>query len=95
MPLNSDKTLAWNNASYYWYANDFFITGDEASSTHGIEDVAEKLDTIFQPSRVLAANKYVETGMVCILLSSFSEAMQTDDGEDISSREVKMIMKEK
>ena len=77
--------------------NDFFITGDEASLRPMVlKDVAEKTGYDISTISRVSSSKYVETEHgVYPLKFFFSEAMQTDDGEDISSREVKMIMKEK
>lgn len=77
--------------------NDFFITGDEASLRPMVlKDVAEKTGYDISTISRVSNSKYVETEHgVYPLKFFFSEAMQTDDGEDISSREVKMIMKEK
>ena len=77
--------------------SDFFITGDEASLRPMVlKDVAEKTGYDISTISRVSSSKYVETEHgVYPLKFFFSEAMQTDDGEDISSREVKMIMKEK
>ncbi|MDR1883942.1 MAG: RNA polymerase factor sigma-54 [Prevotella sp.] len=75
---------------------DFFLTGDEAQLKPMIlKDVAQytKFD-ISTISRV-SNSKYVQTNFgVYPLKYFFSESMQTDTGEEISSREVKAILKE-
>lgn len=73
---------------------DFFLTGDDASMKPMIlKDVAEitKLD-ISTVSRV-ANSKYVQTEFGTFKLKYFfSESMQTDSGEEVSTREVKSIL---
>ena len=76
---------------------DFFITGEEASLKPMIlKDVADKTGYDISTISRVSNSKYVETEHgVYSLKFFFSEAMQTEDGEDISSREVKLLMKEK
>lgn len=76
---------------------DFFITGDEASLKPMIlKDVAEKTGFDISTISRVSNSKYVQTETgVYPLKFFFSESMRTDDGEDISSREVKMILKGK
>ncbi|MDD2474732.1 MAG: RNA polymerase factor sigma-54 [Dysgonamonadaceae bacterium] len=76
---------------------DFFITGDEAMLKPMIlKDVAEKTGFDISTISRVSNSKYVQTHAgVFPLKFFFSEAMQTDDGEDISSREVKIILKQK
>lgn len=76
---------------------DFFITGEETSlKPMVLKDVAEKTGYDISTISRVSNSKYVETEYgVYPLKFFFSEAMQTEDGEDVSSREVKLIMKEK
>lgn len=76
---------------------DFFITGDEATLKPMIlKDVAEKTGFDISTISRVSNSKYVQTQTgVYPLKFFFSESMRTDEGEDISSREVKMILKEK
>ncbi|MBS1643935.1 MAG: RNA polymerase factor sigma-54 [Bacteroidetes bacterium] len=73
---------------------EFFLTGDDATMKPMIlKDVAEitKLD-ISTVSRV-ANSKYVQTEFGTYKLKYFfSESMQTDSGEEVSTREVKSIL---
>ncbi len=76
---------------------DFFITGDEATLKPMIlKDVAEKTGFDISTISRVSSSKYVQTETgVYPLKFFFSESMRTDDGEDISSREVKIILKQK
>lgn len=76
---------------------DFFITGDESTLKPMIlKDVAEKTGFDISTISRVSNSKYVQMHAgIFPLKFFFSEAMQTDSGEDISSREVKIILKEK
>ena len=76
---------------------DFFITGDEATLKPMIlKDVAKKTGYDISTISRVSNSKYVQTHAgVFPLKFFFSEAMQMDDGEDISSREVKIILRQK
>lgn len=75
---------------------DFFLTGDESQLKPMIlKDVA--LQTGYDISTIsrVSNSKYVQTSFgIYPLKYFFSESMQTDTGEEISSREVKAILKE-
>lgn len=75
---------------------DFFLTEDETTLKPMIlKDVAERTGLDISTISRVSNSKYVQTnGGVYPLKFFFSEAMQTSDGEDISSREVKLILKE-
>ena len=76
---------------------DFFITGDESNLKPMIlKDIAERTGYDISTISRVSNSKYVQTNTgVFPLKFFFSEAMQTDTGEDISSREIKIILKEK
>lgn len=76
---------------------DFFITGDESNLKPMIlKDIAERTGYDISTISRVSNSKYVQTNTgVFPLKFFFSEAMQTDSGEDVSSREVKIILKEK
>lgn len=75
---------------------DFFLTEDEADLKPMIlKDVAERTGFDISTISRVSNSKYVQTnGGVYPLKFFFSEAMQTSDGEDISSREVKAALRE-
>ena len=75
---------------------DFFLTGDE-STLHPmiLKDVAERAGFDISTISRVSNSKYVQTNFgIYPLKYFFSESMQTDSGEEISTREVKKIMKE-
>lgn len=75
---------------------DFFLTGDESTLKPMIlRDVAERsgfdISTISRASN----SKYVQTNFgVFPLKYFFSESLQNDSGEEISSREIKRILQD-
>ncbi|HHU97943.1 MAG: RNA polymerase factor sigma-54 [Bacteroidota bacterium] len=75
---------------------DFFITEDESDLKPMIlKDVAERTGFDISTISRVSNSKYVQTnGAIYPLKFFFSEAMQTSDGEDISSREVKAALRE-
>lgn len=75
---------------------DFFLTGDEAQLHPMIlKDVAERTGYDISTISRVSNSKYVQTNFgIYPLKYFFSESMQTDSGEEISSREVKAILKE-
>lgn len=74
---------------------DFFLTGDEAQLKPMIlKDISETTGYNISTISRVSNSKYVQTSFgVYPLKYFFSESMQTDDGEEISSREVKAILK--
>ena len=77
--------------------HDFFITGDEATlKPMVLKDVAEKTGYDISTVSRVSNSKYVQTNAgIFNLRFFFSEAMQTESGEDVSSREVKILLKQK
>ncbi|MFV0418040.1 MAG: RNA polymerase factor sigma-54 [Dysgonomonas sp.] len=75
---------------------DFFLTGEEAQLKPMIlKDVAEHTGYDISTISRVSNSKYVQTNFgIYSLKYFFSESMQTDTGEEISSREVKAILKE-
>ena len=75
---------------------DFFLTGDEAQLRPMIlKDVAERTGYDISTISRVSNSKYVQTNFgIYSLKYFFSESMQTDTGEEISSREVKAILRE-
>ncbi|MDD2299730.1 MAG: RNA polymerase factor sigma-54 [Fermentimonas sp.] len=75
---------------------DFFLTEDETKLKPMIlKDVAERTGFDISTISRVSNSKYVQTNTnIYPLKYFFSEAMQTVDGEDISSREVKSLLME-
>ncbi len=74
----------------------FFLTGDEAMLRPMIlKDVAERTGYDISTISRVSNSKYVQTNFgIYPLKYFFSESMQNEKGEEISTREVKKIMKE-
>ena len=76
---------------------DFFLTGDEATLRPMIlKDVAERAGYDISTISRVSNSKYVQTNFgIYPLKYFFSESTKTDSGEEISTREVKKIMRER
>ena len=75
---------------------DFFLTGDETMLHPMIlKDVAVRAGYDISTISRVSSSKYVQTNLgIYSLKYFFSEATQTDSGEEISTREVKQILKD-
>ncbi len=73
---------------------EYFLTGDERSLKPMIlKDVAEKIDMDISTVSRVANSKYVDTPYGTILIKDFfSESMKNDEGDDVSTREIKNIL---
>jgi len=78
------------------YQYDYFLTGDERLLKPMIlKDIADKIEMDISTVSRVANSKYVQTEFGTFLLKSFfSEAIQTDSGEEVSNKEVKKILEE-
>lgn len=78
------------------YQYSYFLTGDERNLKPMIlKDIADKIDMDISTVSRVANSKYVQTEFGTFLLKSFfSEAIQTDSGEEVSNKEVKKILEE-
>jgi RNA polymerase sigma-54 factor len=74
---------------------EYFLTGDEKNLKPMIlKDVAEKIDMDISTVSRVANSKYVDTPYGIILIKDFfSESMKNEDGDDVSTREIKNILK--
>ena len=74
----------------------FFLTGDETSIRPMIlKDIAEKTFLDISTISRVANSKFVQTEFGSFRLKYFfSESLSTDSGEEVSTREVKMILAE-
>lgn len=77
------------------YQYDYFKTGDETMLKPMIlKDIAEKVGLDISTISRVANSKYVQTSFGTFLLKQFfSESMQKDDGQEVSTREIKSILK--
>ncbi|PLW95303.1 MAG: RNA polymerase sigma-54 factor [Marinilabiliales bacterium] len=78
------------------YQYEYFKTGDETLLKPMIlKDIAEMVHLDISTISRVANSKYVQTAFGTFLLKSFfSESMQNDDGEEVSTREIKTILKQ-
>ncbi len=76
------------------YQYDFFVTGDETELRPMIlKDIAEKTNLDISTISRVANSKFVQTEFGTYRLKFFfSESLQTDSGEEVSTREVKKIL---
>lgn len=76
------------------YQREYFLTGDDTRLRPMIlKDIAEVVNLDISTISRVANSKYVQTPFGTFLLKSFfSESMQKDDGEEVSTREIKMIL---
>ncbi len=75
---------------------DYFLTGDDRMLKPMIlKDIADRIDMDISTVSRVANSKYVQTDFGTFLLKSFfSEAIQTETGEEVSNKEVKKILEE-
>ncbi len=76
------------------YQRNYFLTGDETRLRPMIlKDIAEIVNLDISTISRVANSKYVQTPFGTFLLKSFfSESMQTENGEEVSTREIKKIL---
>lgn len=89
------QTLLVTMDSIMEYQRDYFLSGDERRLKPMIlKDIAEKIDMDISTVSRVANSKYVETPYGTKLIKDFfSESMKNDQGEDVSTREIKNILK--
>jgi RNA polymerase sigma-54 factor len=78
------------------HQREFFLTGDETKMRPMIlKDIAERVGLDISTISRVANSKYVQTNHGTYLLKFFfSESLSTDSGEEVSTREVKKILKD-
>jgi RNA polymerase sigma-54 factor len=76
------------------YQNEYFLEGDETKLKPMIlKDIADKVGLDISTISRVANSKYVETPYGTKLIKEFfSEAMKNDQGEDVSTLEIKKIL---
>jgi RNA polymerase sigma-54 factor len=74
---------------------EYFISGDESNLKPMIlNDIAKKLNMDVSTISRVASSKYVQTPFGTLLLKNlFSESFQNDDGDEISTKEIKQVVK--
>ncbi len=89
-------TLYFTMSAIMEYQKEHFLTGDETNLRPMIlKDIAEIVGMDISTISRVANSKYVQTPFGTFLLKSFfSESMQKDNGEEVSTREIKKILKD-
>ncbi len=90
------ETLLYTMSAIVEYQREFFLTGDETNLKPMIlKDIAEKVGLDISTISRVANSKYVQTDYGTYLLKSFfSESLTKEDGEEVSTIEVKKILQE-
>ncbi|HDP54914.1 MAG TPA: RNA polymerase sigma-54 factor [Bacteroidetes bacterium] len=88
------NTLMFTMQAIVEYQEDFFRTGDETRLKPMIlKDIAEVTGLDISTISRVANSKYVQTNFgIFSLKFFFSEGMQTDSGEEVSTKEIKKIL---
>ena len=76
------------------YQHEYFLTGDERKLRPMIlKDIADTIGMDVSTVSRVANSKYVDTPYGTKLIKEFfSESMKNDQGEDVSTREIKKIL---
>ena len=84
--------VTMNTIMHYQY--DYFLTGDERKLRPMIlKDIADKINMDVSTVSRVANSKYVSTPYGTKLIKEFfSESMKNDQGEDVSTKEIKKIL---
>ncbi len=91
-----NNTLLFCMQAIVDYQREFFLSGDETKLKPMIlKDIADLVGMDISTISRVANSKYVQTPYSTYLLKYFfSESLSTDEGEEVSSREVKQILKD-
>jgi RNA polymerase sigma-54 factor len=88
------QTLLVTMNSIMHFQYDYFLTGDERKLKPMIlKDIADKINMDISTVSRVANSKYVSTPYGTKLIKEFfSESMKNDQGEDVSTKEIKKIL---
>ncbi|MBU2949859.1 RNA polymerase factor sigma-54 [Tamlana agarivorans] len=88
------QTLFVTMSAIMHYQEDYFLTGDERNLKPMIlKDIADEISMDVSTVSRVANSKYVDTPYGTKLIKEFfSESMKNDQGEDVSTREIKKIL---
>lgn len=88
------QTLLYTMNAIMEFQRDYFLTGDETLLKPMIlKDIAETVNLDISTVSRVSNSKYVNTPFGTFLLKTFfSETMMNDEGEEISTREIKKIL---
>ncbi len=92
--LQRQQTLFVTMSSIMNYQQEYFLSGDERSLRPMIlKDIAEEIGMDVSTVSRVANSKYVDTPYGTKLIKEFfSESMTNDQGEEVSTREIKKIL---
>jgi RNA polymerase sigma-54 factor len=90
------NTLLTTMEAILEHQREYFLSGDETKMKPMIlKDIAEKVHLDISTVSRVANSKYVQTDFGTLPLKFFfSESLSTDSGEEVSTREVKRILKD-
>lgn len=88
------ETLMVTMSAIMHYQHDYFLTGDERNLKPMIlKDIADEIGMDVSTISRVANSKYVDTPYGTKLIKEFfSESMTNDQGEEVSTREIKKIL---
>jgi RNA polymerase sigma-54 factor len=88
------QTLFVTMSAIMHYQKDYFLTGDERNLKPMIlKDIADEINMDVSTVSRVANSKYVDTPYGTKLIKEFfSESMKNDQGEDVSTREIKKLL---
>lgn len=88
------QTLFVTMSAIMHYQSEYFLTGDERKLRPMIlKDIADEIDMDVSTVSRVANSKYVDTPYGTKLIKEFfSESMTNDQGEEVSTREIKKIL---
>lgn len=88
------QTLFLTMSAIMHYQREYFLTGDERNLKPMIlKDIADEISMDVSTVSRVANSKYVDTPYGTKLIKEFfSESMKNDQGEDVSTREIKKIL---
>lgn len=94
--IQRQNTLLRTMEAIVDHQRDYFMEGDETKLNPMIlKDIAEKIDMDISTISRVVNSKYVSTPYGTFLLKSFfSESLSTEDGDEVSTREVKKILQD-
>ena len=89
-----NQTLLLTMNAIMTFQQEYFLSGDESKLKPMIlKDIAEKIQMDISTVSRVANSKYVDTPYGTKLIKEFfSESMKNDQGEDVSTREIKKIL---
>ena len=87
------QTLLLNMNAIMQHQKEYFLTGDERKLKPMIlKDIADVINMDVSTVSRVANSKYITTPYGTKLIKEFSESMKNEQGEDVSTREIKNIL---